>query len=202
MRQYKHYKRACALRRAPPEGRLTMNRLLCDQKRLQQVLDCIEKSGAPDERSAEPMGLWAQAFDLVYNGPAQNFTRPTGHKRSYAFQQKVVRLWTALQSETHTDNPCRKMAMNQIDRFNRARILRASNDNPFLASKHTVQSKNCPSTNEEASCVSIPRSEKSLKDCVSAKVVSSVPLEFFPDRNDAFEFDGYPSDFSDGTLVF
>jgi hypothetical protein len=57
---------------------------------------------------------------LVYGGIAAECSIPTGKNRYHKFKDKIVELWTAMESQAPDDHPLKQRAVDQFDQYRKA----------------------------------------------------------------------------------
>eukprot|EP00980_Cylindrotheca_fusiformis_P021709 scaffold8535_cov132-Cylindrotheca_fusiformis.AAC.17 len=83
------------------------------------VLDAMDAANAPAAAAASHKATnpWYKAFDLVYGGVAADCSVPTGKNRFHKFKDKIVELWTAMETEAPDDHPLKPRAMQQLTQY-------------------------------------------------------------------------------------
>jgi hypothetical protein len=74
-------------------------------------------TAAASHKASNP---WYRAFDLVYGGIAAECSIPTGKNRYHKFKDKIVELWTALETQAPDDHPLKQRAIDQLDEYRKA----------------------------------------------------------------------------------
>lgn len=76
----------------------------------------MDAANAPGAAAASHKATnpWYKAFDLVYSGVAADCSVPTGKNRFHKFKDKIVELWTAMETEAPDDHPLKARALQQL----------------------------------------------------------------------------------------
>lgn len=103
------------------------------------VLDAMDGANASAAAAASHKATnpWYKAFDLVYSGVAADCSVPTGKNRFHKFKDKIIELWTAMETEAPDDHPLKPRAMQQLNQYRIAceEAQKAENANPKTPGK-------------------------------------------------------------------